>query len=59
MEREPHSNRQLYETAVLWGPAGSPEMQCWGSRRTVTKSRGAAGAAPMGEAQLGLQKLGA
>ena len=59
MEREPHSNRQLYETAALWGPEGSPEMQCWGSRRAVTKSGGAAGAASMGEAQLGLQELGA
>lgn len=59
MEQEPYSNRQLYETAALWGPAGSPEMQCSGSRRAVTKSGGTARAASMGEAQLGLQELGA
>lgn len=40
-------------------PAGSPEMQFWGSRRVVTKSGGTARAACMGEAQLGFQELGA
>ena len=54
-----HSNWQLYKAAALWGPAGSPEMQFWGSRRAVTKSGGTARAVCMGEAQLAFQELGA
>ena len=59
MEKEPTPNWQRYKAAALWDPAGSPEMQFWGSRRVVTKSGGTARAACMGEAQLGSQELGA
>lgn len=59
MEKESHYNRQLYKAAALWGPAVSPEMQFWRSRRAVIKSGGTARAACMGEAQLGFQELGA